>query len=223
LAERKLQMMEKKQRKESKTMKGKWLGALFFAFILAPGWSLAWAQFPDNPTFTTRAITPFAIEGLTGDATGNLYTTGRQTDTDKKCPVWRIRSDGTRRTVAFIPNSAASPCNPSGITFDSVGNLYIADAASGGKVWRVNPHPGGCPSDDSSAPSCNPIPDATAFAINVPGTNGVAFDKAGNLWTGDGTTGQGRVWRITAPGANCSPAATVNCEEVLPHSADGHY
>ena len=35
---------------------------------------------------------------------------------------------------------------------------------------------------------------------SVPGTNGVAFDRHGNLWTGDGTTGRGRVWRITPDG-----------------------
>jgi sugar lactone lactonase YvrE len=29
----------------------------------------------------------------------------------------------------------------------------------------------------------------------------VAFDRHGNLWTGDGTTGRGRVWRITPNGA----------------------
>jgi sugar lactone lactonase YvrE len=41
------------------------------------------------------------------------------------------------------------------------------------------------------------------FATGVPGTNGLAFDRDGNLWTGDGTTGQGRVWKIT-------PAGTVS-------------
>ena len=34
----------------------------------------------------------------------------------------------------------------------------------------------------------------------VPGTNGLALDRRDNLWTGDGTTGQGRVWRITPDG-----------------------
>ncbi|HXG53161.1 MAG TPA: SMP-30/gluconolactonase/LRE family protein [candidate division Zixibacteria bacterium] len=173
--------------------------------------SPAWAQFPSNPTFTTRALTPFAIEGLTADATGNLYTTGRQPDTNKKCPVWRIDSSGARRTVAFIANNPA--CNPSGIAFDAVGNLYIADAAGGGRVWRVKPHPVGCASDDSSTPACNAVPDATAFAVNAPGTNGLAFDRFGSLWTGDGTTGRGRVWRISGPNADC--ATSVNCEEVF--------
>jgi sugar lactone lactonase YvrE len=35
----------------------------------------------------------------------------------------------------------------------------------------------------------------------VPGTNGLAFDWNGNLWTGDGTTNQGRVWRIAPDGS----------------------
>jgi sugar lactone lactonase YvrE len=43
-------------------------------------------------------------------------------------------------------------------------------------------------------------PLAGVFASGVPGTNGVAFDRDGNLWTSDGTTGQGRVWRIDVSG-----------------------
>jgi sugar lactone lactonase YvrE len=34
------------------------------------------------------------------------------------------------------------------------------------------------------------------YATDVPGTNGLAFDRGGNLWTGDGVTGLGRVWKI---------------------------
>jgi sugar lactone lactonase YvrE len=34
------------------------------------------------------------------------------------------------------------------------------------------------------------------FAIGVPGANGVAFDRRGDLWVSDGSTAQGRVWRI---------------------------
>jgi sugar lactone lactonase YvrE len=49
-------------------------------------------------------------------------------------------------------------------------------------------------------PNATTPPVATLFATGVPGTNGVAFDGDGNLWTGDGTTGQGRVWKITPDG-----------------------
>jgi sugar lactone lactonase YvrE len=55
------------------------------------------------------------------------------------------------------------------------------------------------------------------FASSVPGTNGLAFDRDGNLWTGDGTTGHGRVWRIQpAGGAVCEPvSASTRCSEVF--------
>jgi sugar lactone lactonase YvrE len=205
-------------------MNAKVLNALFIVFELSLGWSVAWSAqsqppYPKNVTFTTRATTPFAIEGLTMDATGNFYTTGRQPDTTKKCPVWRIGPSGSRVSVGFIPNSPA--CNPSGIAFDSIGNLYIADAATGGKIWKVAPDASGCASDDSNSSICTSIASSpthsptTAFASGVPGTNGLAFDKSGNLWTGDGTTGQGRVWKITSPGANCTASPPVNCEEVF--------
>ena len=180
--------------------------------------------FPQNATFTTRALTPFAIEGLAGDAAGNLYTTGRQTDGNKNCPVWRIHpADGTRATVAFIPNRvnappAATPCNPSGITFDAFGDLYIADAATiagvSGTVWKVTPDASGCASDDSTDAACASIPTAEPFATSVPGTNGLAFDRDGNLWTGDGTTGNGRVWKIHPAGGTCEPSFT-GCVEAF--------
>src|SRR2546430_6867929 len=174
--------------------------------LCALTFSRAWAhdesRLPRNASFTTLSVTPFAIEGLTGDAAGNLYTTGRQPDTTRNCPVWRIGADGSRTTVGFIANSTG--CNPSGITFDRGGDLYIADAATisgvGGLVWKVTPHPIGCQSDDSASAICAAVPLASAFASGVPGTNGLAFDRDGNLWTGDGTTGLGRVWRIGAAG-----------------------
>jgi hypothetical protein len=44
-------------------------------------------QFPHNATFSTLITTPFGIEGLTGDRSGNLYTAGIL---GSPCPVWRI-------------------------------------------------------------------------------------------------------------------------------------
>lgn len=153
--------------------------------------------FVDRPAVTGGrplyylSITPLAIEGLTGDGTGTLYTTGRAPQPGR-CPVWRIDASGTPPPpvapvqIGSIPN-AAPGCNPSGITPHGDGNLYIADANQGGVIWKL------------TSAEMNPV---APFAIGVPGTNGIAFDRAGNLWTGDGTTGQGRVWKI-------SPAGTV--------------
>jgi sugar lactone lactonase YvrE len=153
--------------------------------------------FPRNATFTTQAVTPLAIEGLTADSAGNFYTTGRAI-APALCPVWRITGPNLT-IVGFIPNPVA--CNPSGIAFDAGGDLYIADAASTGTVWRLTP-------------SATLPPTATAFATGVPGTNGLAFDRDGNLWTGDGTTGNGRVWKTHPAGGACEPAFT-GCVEAF--------
>ena len=85
-------------------MKAKLIETFLVVFVVTLGLSVARAdqaqQYPANATFTTVAITPFAIEGLTMDATGNFYTTGRQTDTTKKCPVWRIAT--RRKEISWI-------------------------------------------------------------------------------------------------------------------------
>jgi sugar lactone lactonase YvrE len=202
-------------------MKSRWISLIAFLsfttllFSLAPRslpnlqGSSAWGDedklpFPKDATFTTLTTTPLAIEGLTGDRAGNLYTAGRAPVTEL-CPVWSINKDKPDLVVVgFIPNNPAA-CNPLGIAFDDAGNLYIADL-SVGVIWVL-------------APSEANRPTATPFASGVPGANGLAFDKKGNLWVSDGTTGQGRVWKISGPGANCTSTPLfpdiVNCEEVF--------
>jgi sugar lactone lactonase YvrE len=128
--------------------------------------------------FTTTFKAPLGIEGLTADAQGNLFLIGRGA---AACPVWRLSgTSGPETLVGSVP----APCSPSGLTFDRSGRLYVADTD---RIWALTP--------SSASP-----PTATVFATGVPGTNGIAFDRQGNLWTGDGTTGQGRVWRITSSG-----------------------
>ncbi|HEY1288540.1 MAG TPA: SMP-30/gluconolactonase/LRE family protein [Burkholderiales bacterium] len=156
-------------------------------------------RFPQSATFTTQAITPLAIEGLTADDDGNLYTTGRDLVNDT-CPVWKF-TGATRTTVGFIPNPAAARCNPSGAAFDAHGDLYIADGGPAATVWKLTPN------------AVTP-PLGVAFATGVPGTNGLAFDGDGNLWTGDGTTGLGRVWKIQPAGGACEPAFS-GCAEAF--------
>jgi sugar lactone lactonase YvrE len=139
-------------------------------------------------TFSTLVTTPLAIEGLTADAEGRLYTTGRAGVNGAACTVWRVDPSAAQPTlvvVGFLPApSATTQCSPSGLAFDSRGALYFAD---GDRIPTLVP--------DAVSP-----PTATILATGVPGTNGLTFDRDGNLWTGDGTTGQGRVWKISPAG-----------------------
>jgi sugar lactone lactonase YvrE len=147
--------------------------ALQWAVILASGVS---AQ---QNTFSTLITTPLSIEGLTDNGT-RLYTTGR-TGGGAPCPVWQINLGAPSLVVVgFIPD----PCSPSGLAFNSSGQLFVADAD---RIYTLSPSAG--------AP-----PTARVFASGVPGTNGIAFDRLGNAWTGDGTTGQGRIWRVSRDG-----------------------
>ena len=140
----------------------------------------------DDASFSTLITTPLVIEGLTNDDDGNLYTPGRNAGNGVPCPVWRTPIENPAlAVVGLIPApSATTQCSPSGLAFDSQGMLYVTQ---GSDIYRFTPN--------AASP-----PTATLFATGVPGTNGLAFDEDGNLWTGDGTTGQGRVWKITPAG-----------------------
>jgi sugar lactone lactonase YvrE len=152
------------------------LRSLLSCFTLAAGTAAA-------ATFSTLITTPLVIEGLTNGSDGALYAPGRATVAGDPCPVYRTPIDNPSLSiVGLIPApSATTACSPSGLAFGPDKMLYVTQTD---RIYRLVPN--------ASSP-----PTATLFATGVPGTNGLAFDKAGNLWTGDGTTGQGRVWKIT--------------------------
>jgi sugar lactone lactonase YvrE len=137
-------------------------------------------------TMSTLITTPLVIEGLTNDADGNLYAPGRSTTPGQPCPVWRTPINNPVLTiVGLIPAPASGSCSPSGLAFGPDHKLYVTQTDT---IYYFTPN--------AASP-----PMATVFAAGVPGTNGLAFDRNGDLWTGDGTTGKGRVWKITPAGA----------------------
>jgi sugar lactone lactonase YvrE len=146
-----------------------------------------WLPGTQTLTFTTIYKSPLVTEGLTADSAGNLYTAGRL---GSPCPVWRIPSAGG---AAVVVGNLPAPCAPNGLAFSTAGELYVADGSNesngtvGDRIYKLVP-------SDTSPPT------ATLFASGVPGANGIAFDRVGNLWVTDGTTGQGRVWRIAPDG-----------------------
>ena len=139
-----------------------------------------------NTSVSTLITTPLVIEGLTNDNDGNLYAPGRTPGAGQPCPVWRTPSENASLTiVGLIPApSATGQCSPSGLAFGPDGMLYVPETD---RIFRFTPNAGSPPT-------------AQVFASGVPGTNGLAFDAHGSLWTGDGTTGQGRIWRISSAG-----------------------
>jgi sugar lactone lactonase YvrE len=181
-------------------MKSRWKVLLSIPLLLYPFVSAAdnAPQIPQNVSFKTLIVIPHGIEGLTGDASGNLYTGGSGL---APCPIYRINlANPSLTVVGNVPTTVAASCGFSGITFNAVGDLFVADGGAG-RIYRFTPN--------ATTP-----PDATVFVSGVPGTNGIAFDRDGNLWTGDGTTGRGRVWRISSSGGVCEPSYT-GCEEVF--------
>jgi sugar lactone lactonase YvrE len=154
--------------------------------VAVPALADGGGPFPKAVTFSTLISTPLQIEGMTGDNNGNLYVPARNAGAGKPCPVWRVNFHSPAlAVVGTIPApSATGQCMPLGLAFDRAGRLYVAEAD---KIYRFFP-------DAATQPL------AGQFASGVPGANGVAFDRDGNLWTSDGTTGQGRVWRIDASG-----------------------
>jgi sugar lactone lactonase YvrE len=142
----------------------------------------------ETPTFTTVFKAPLVVEGLAADRAGNLYAAGRQgTPT---CPVWRVPSGGG---AAVVVGNLPAPCSPNGVAFDASGDLFVADGSTetngttGDRIYRLTPN--------ATTP-----PTATLFCSGVPGANGIAFDRKGNLWAADGTTGQGRIWSVSPQG-----------------------
>jgi len=139
-----------------------------------------------DTSVTTLITTPLVIEGLTNDDDGNLYAPGRTPGVGLACPVWRVNMDSPALVmVGQVPApSATTQCSPSGLAFGPDGQLYVTETD---RIYRFTPSAGSPPT-------------GTLFASGIPGTNGLAFDRDGNLWTGDGTTGQGRVWKISPAG-----------------------
>jgi hypothetical protein len=200
---------------EVKNMKLRWISLIVFLsfttllFSLAPkslpnlGGSSAWGDedklpFPKDASFTTLITTPRAIEGLAGDNHRNLYVGGSGTP---PCPIWQINIHNPKLTPVGFVVPASGNCGFAGIALDEARNIYVADG-NAATIYFFNP-------------SVRNPPTAAVFATGVPGTNGLAFDRRGNLWTGDGTTGLGRVWKITSPGADCAASPPVNCVEVF--------
>jgi sugar lactone lactonase YvrE len=115
--------------------------------------------------------------GITADTAGNLYVVDSSNDT-----IRRITPAGVVRTLAGTAQqcgsadgtgSAASFCNPIGITADTAGNLYVTDSRNN-TVRKITP--AGVVS--TLAGTAGPCGTATLFCDPY----GITIDTAGNLY-----------------------------------------
>jgi sugar lactone lactonase YvrE len=141
--------------------------------------------------------------GIAFDAAGNLWATDGTTGQGR---VWRISPDGTSTTEAFRIQPLANgkgvgrqvaiiqPGSPAaaqitvanGIAFMRDGSLLVADTARGA-LWKVdfdeagnNISPRGCDVTYTSDTLC--LDDVFVESPTLFGVDGVALDRAGNIW-----------------------------------------
>lgn len=127
-------------------------------------------------------------EGVAVDTAGAIYATDNSKNT-----LWKLTPNAT--APAAVPvgglkcgefENPISLSNPTGVTVDSAGTIYLTDGACGGRVLAL---PGG-----SGTPNLLPF-----TGLQNPG--GVALDSSGNLYVVDGTMStNGRVLKL-APGS----------------------
>lgn len=181
----------------------KYLASFLVGVLFSFTCSLTWAQFPNNAKFTTLITAPFPTEGLTGDNDGNLYSGGNNNNppavpNGTNCPVWRVNTQLANPSLEQV-GTISGTCNPLGIAFNKVNDLFVANGATG--------------TIHTFTPSASNPPLSTIFASGVPGANGIAFDKHGELWVSDGVQNQGRVWKISP--CNTFPAIPCAVTEVF--------
>jgi sugar lactone lactonase YvrE len=149
---------------------------------------------------TTVATGLNQAEGVAVDSSGNLYiadysvTTNDDGDYVYSGRVLRVNSSGTTDTIAGDGVQGLS--TPQGMTVDTSGNLFVADAVAG-KVLKISS--GGVittAAGDFPQYTCPAYYSFGRTQLLCPG--GVAVDRAGNLYVAD--TGHGRIAKISPQG-----------------------
>ncbi|MFI5419355.1 MAG: NHL repeat-containing protein [Nitrososphaerales archaeon] len=114
----------------------------------------------------------------------------------------------TSRNVTQPPTSSTLS-SPAGLTFDSSGNLWIADASNGRVLEFKSPFSSG--ESASTVLGANDFVSSNSLSSpsqsNMPEPYGIAFDSSGNLWVSDALAN--RITEYKAPLSNNENASLV--------------
>jgi sugar lactone lactonase YvrE len=147
-----------------------------------------------DPASTDRTV---IVESITADRNGMLYlpdrVTGNILRVDPKSPKAVVVGRIEAREIEGKKVNAG----PSGIAFDSQGDLFVA-ATAFGEVVRIR------------GAELNPAKPGLAqtFATGTAGANGIAFDRQGNLFVSGGASGI--VYRIGPKGGAAEAAVQID-------------
>ena len=147
-----------------------------------------------DPASTDRTM---IVESITADRSGMLYlpdrVTGNILRVDPKSPKAVVVGRIEAREVEGKKVNA----DPSGIAFDSQGDLFVA-VGPFREVVRIR------------GTDLNPAKPGLAqtFATGTPGANGIVFDRQGNLFVGAGASGT--VYRVGPNGGAAEAAVQID-------------
>jgi uncharacterized protein YjiK len=163
----------------------------------------------------TAARFDFPI-GVAADSAGNLYVTDSNNETLRKITAAGVVTTlaGTARVAGGVdgPGTNASFSAPQGVAVDSAGNIYVADWI-GQTIRKVTP--AGAVTTLAGTAGMFGSADGTGAAARFNFPQGLAVDKAGNLYVTD--ENNNTIRKITPAGVVTTLAGTAG----VVGSADG--
>ncbi len=147
-----------------------------------------------DPASTERTV---IVESITADHSGVLYLPDRVTGNILRVDPKSPKAVVVGRIEAREVESKKVNADPSGIAFNSQGDLFVA-VGPFREVVRIR------------GADLNPAKPGLAqtFATGVPGANGIAFDRQGNLFVGAGASGT--VYRVGPNGGAAEIAVQID-------------
>jgi sugar lactone lactonase YvrE len=147
-----------------------------------------------DPASTDRTV---IVENITADRNGVLYTADRVSGNVLRIDPKSPRPVVVARIEPRQINGQNTPANASGLAFNAQGDLLIA-AGAFNEVLRVR-----AADLDPARPGL-----AQPFATGTPGANGLAIDRAGQVFVSGGASGT--VFRIAPAGGAAQAVAQID-------------